>query len=462
MSSPHHANRRPSGWLRIGIPAILVLIWLAAGSIGGPYFGKVDEVSTNDRSSFLPENADATQVNERLTDFLGDDSIPAVVVVTGDGELSEDDVADAQALADDIAAIDGVQDGVSPPILSDDGEAVQIFVPIDAAGEVGEIVDEIRTLVADELPEGLEGWVTGPAGFTADLVEGFLGIDGLLLGVALIAVFLILVIVYRSPLLPVLVLLTSLFALCAALLTVWWLAYAGIVVLNGQVQGILFILVIGAATDYALLYVARFRESIATGASKWDATLSAWRGAFEPILASGGTVIAGLLCLLLSDLATNRALGPIASIGIAFSVLSALTFLPALLALCGRAAFWPFIPKQPLAMIPDDLTQPVKGLWPRAGALRGAERARGVGRVHDRRCSRAPIGHHAAEGGRRAHERSRAGVVGGARRPGGARRALPGRLRVAGVRDRARGRPRRRRRGAGGVGRHRLRGGRLR
>src|SRR5688572_15027579 len=108
MSSPHRAHRRPSGWLRIGIPAILVLIWLTAGSIGGPYFGKVDEVSTNDRSSFLPENADATQINERLTDFLGDDSIPAVVVVTGDGELSEDDVADVQTLADDIAAIDGV------------------------------------------------------------------------------------------------------------------------------------------------------------------------------------------------------------------------------------------------------------------------------------------------------------------------------------------------------------------
>ena len=83
---------------------------------------------------------------------------------------------------------------------------------------------------------------------------------------ALLAVFVILVIVYRSPLLPVLVLLTSVFALCVALLTVWWLAYAGIVVLNGQVQGILFILVIGAATDYALLYVARFREAIADGA----------------------------------------------------------------------------------------------------------------------------------------------------------------------------------------------------
>ncbi|MDY0910774.1 MMPL family transporter [Microbacterium sp. CFBP9034] len=365
MASPHRSRRLPSRWLRIGIPSLLVLVWLVVGSMGGPYFGKVDEVSSNDRSSFLPESADATQVNEQLPGFLGDDTIPAVVVVTGEGDLTEAELADVQTLADDIAGIEGVKDGVSPPIVSDDGAAAQIFVPIDASGEVSDIVEEIRTLVADDLPEGMEGWVTGPAGFTADLVEGFLGIDGLLLAVALIAVFVILVIVYRSPLLPVLVLLTSVFALCVALLTVWWLAKAGIVVLNGQVQGILFILVIGAATDYALLYVARFREAIADGANRWDATTRAWRGAFEPILASGGTVIAGLLCLLLSDLATNRALGPIASIGIAFSVLSALTFLPALLALVGRSAFWPFIPKQPLAMIPDDLTEPVKGLWPR-------------------------------------------------------------------------------------------------
>jgi RND superfamily putative drug exporter len=365
MAKDTQARTQTTRWLRVGIPALLVLVWLIGGSLGGPYFGKVDEVSSNDRSSFLPQSADATQVNERLPEFLGDDSIPAIVVVASDTELTDDDLADIQALADDIAEVDDVQEGVSPPIPSEDGLAAQLFVPVDANAEVDAVVAEIRALLDEDLPAGLEGWVTGPAGFTADLVEGFLGIDGLLLGVALIAVFIILVIVYRSPLLPVLVLLTSVFALCVALLTVWWLAFAGIVVLNGQVQGILFILVIGAATDYALLYVARFREAVATGEKRWPATLQAWRGAFEPILASGGTVIAGLLCLLLSDLATNRALGPIASIGIVFSMLSALTFLPALLALFGRAAFWPFIPKHPVAQIPDDLSQPVKGLWPR-------------------------------------------------------------------------------------------------
>lgn len=360
---------RPTKWLRIGIPALLVLIWVGVGSVGGPYFGKVDEVASNDQSSFLPESADATRVAERLPDFLGDEAIPAVLVVTGDGQLTDEQLADVQTLVDEIAGIDGVLDGVSPPVVSDDGEAVQVFIPIDSSGEVREIVEEIRTLVTEDLQPPLEGRVTGPAGFTSDLVKGFLGIDGLLLIVALVAVFVILVIVYRSPLLPILVLMTSTFALTVALLVVWWLAYAGVFVLNGQVQGILFILVIGAATDYALLYVARFREAIGEGEPRWNATLRAWKGAFEPILASGGTVIAGLLILLLSDLATNRALGPIASIGIAFAMLSALTFLPALLALFGRVAFWPFIPKHGLVELPDDFTKPVKGFWPRQARL---------------------------------------------------------------------------------------------
>lgn len=365
MSGSHRTSPHPPRWLRVLLPAVLVLLWLVGGSIGGPYFGKVSEVATNDQSSFLPESADATQVNERLTDFLGEGTIPAVIVAEGDGALSEDDLADLQALTDDLAGVEGVQDEISPPIPSDDGQAAQIFVPLDSSGEVRDTVAELRDVVAADLPDGLEAWVTGPAGFTADLGNGFLGIDGLLLIVALGAVFVILVIVYRSPLLPILVLVTSVFALCVALLTVWWLAKAGIFILNGQVQGILFILVIGAATDYALLYVARFREAIAEGRSRWDAMVRAWRGAFEPILASGGTVIAGLLCLLLSDLASNRALGPIASIGIAFAMLSALTFLPALLALVGRAAFWPFIPKAPAAQVPDDLSQPVRGVWAR-------------------------------------------------------------------------------------------------
>src|ERR671912_1691257 len=112
MQRSSSSARQPTRWLRVGIPALLVLVWLVGGSVGGPSFGKVNEVATNDQSSFLPESADATQVSERLPDFLGDDSIPALVVVTGEGELSEEDLADIQTVTDEVAAIEGVLEGV--------------------------------------------------------------------------------------------------------------------------------------------------------------------------------------------------------------------------------------------------------------------------------------------------------------------------------------------------------------
>ncbi|MGG7509523.1 MMPL family transporter [Plantibacter sp. YIM 135249] len=355
-------------WLRILIPALLIIVWLVVGSIGGPYFGKVSEVSSNDQTSYLPASADATKVQKALEDFRSGDDVPALVLfVRSDGLTAADRTAIDDELTK-VATLDGIADGISPGIPSEDGKAIEVFVPIDGSADLGDVVEALRAQLSDAVPSGMDVYVTGPAGFSADLVDAFAGIDGILLLTALAAVFLILIIVYRSPVLPFLVLGTSVFALCTALLTVWWLAKAGIVLLNGQVQGILFILVIGAATDYSLLYVSRYREALRDHPKRWDATWAALKGAFEPILASGGTVIAGLLCLLLSDLNSNKALGPVASIGIVFSVLAALTLLPALLLACGRTSFWPVRPTfgsahQVAAPSEGDAAVPTKGLW---------------------------------------------------------------------------------------------------
>ncbi len=355
-------TRSPWRWL---ISALIILAWLAAASFGGPLFGKIDEVSSNDQTAYLPESADATTVQTALDDFLGSDAIPAVVVFASDSQIDESlqaELADALSAATDA---EGILEGTSPVLVSDDGEAAQAFVPIAADGEVGEITATLSESLRESVPAGIDVYITGPAGFTADLIAGFAGIDGILLLVALLAVLVILVIVYRSLLLPVIVLSTSLFALCVALLVVWWLAKFEVLLLSGQTQGILFILVIGAATDYSLLLVARFREELRHTDDRWRAVGAAWRGSFEPILASGGTVIAGLLCLLLSDLKSNSTLGPVAAIGIAFAMLAALSFLPAMLGLFGRAAFWPRRPKYDpeLAARPDPLVG--NGLWQR-------------------------------------------------------------------------------------------------
>ena len=362
-----HSTRpgTPRRWLRKLIPAVLILCWLAAAGVGGPYFGRVSEVSSNDQTSYLPESADATQVQRLLTGFDDSAGIPAIIVFTSEEILTEDQLAQLGEALDAAAEIDGVGSEVSPVIPSDDGLAAQAFLRIDSEGDIDEAVSELAEALRTALPEGIAVFVTGPAGFTADLVAAFSGIDGLLLGVALLAVLIILILVYRSFLLPIAVLSTSLFALCVALLTVWWLAKWEILMLSGQTQGILFILVIGAATDYSLLLVARYREELRRSDDKGVAVLAAVKGSFEPILASGGTVIAGLLCLLLSDLASNSTLGPVASIGIVFAMLSALTLLPAILFAFGRAAFWPRRPRYEPEVIRAEGGMPAQGLWTR-------------------------------------------------------------------------------------------------
>lgn len=351
-------------WLRILLPAVLILVWLTAAGIGGPYFGKVNEVSSNDPTTFLPESADATQVQELQGEFTESDSLPAVTVFASDTEITDDQLEEISQILETLPGIQGVDDEISPAVPSDDGLAVQAFVPINSEADTGDVVAQVNDELDSSVSDGLSVYVTGPAGFTADLTAAFAGIDGLLLAVALAAVFIILIVVYRSFLLPIAVLSTSLFALCAALLTVWWLAKWEVVLLSGQTQGILFILVIGAATDYSLLLVARYREELRSTPDKWAATWRAVKGSIEPILASGSTVIAGLLMLLLSDLKSNSTLGPIASIGIVFAMLSALTLLPAILFAFGRGAFWPKRVKYEPDIVTAEHGIPGEGVWP--------------------------------------------------------------------------------------------------
>ena len=349
---------------RLVTPIALILCWLLAGGIGGPFFGKVSEVARNDQANFLPTSAEATVVGQRYRDFVGNDQIPAIAVFTGENPLTEPQKQAVAALGQDLGSVEGVV-AVSPPITSEDSLAVQVFVGVDATANVSRTVNSVRDVIAAHDLAGLEFHVTGPAGFTSDLSRAFSGIDGLLLLVALGLVLVILVVVYRAVLLPLVVLLTSVFALAVALLTNWWLAKWEVLTITGQTQGILFILVIGAATDYSLLYTARYLEELRRHESRMEATRAALRGVLEPILASGGTVIAGLLCLLFSDLGSNRSLGPVTAIGVAFAVLASLTLLPSLTYLLGRASYWPRVPR----FDPDrtDEEQTHTGVYARTG-----------------------------------------------------------------------------------------------
>ncbi|ACZ91676.1 MMPL family transporter [Streptosporangium roseum] len=350
--------RQPIRWL---VPALLVLVWLAVGGGLGPFAGKLTEVSTNDQAAFLPQSAESTRVLEVQEGFRQGESQPVIVVWTADGKAitPEQSAAATRTLAS-LRGTAGVVGTPSPAIGSDDGQALQGVIQLspDLEGSLGESLDRIGSAVA---VDGLRAQLAGPAATRADLSDAFAGIDGLLLGVALITVLIILLAVYRSVLLPLVIITGAVFALGLACAVVYFLADRDIVRVDGQVQGILFILVIGAATDYALLLTARFQEELAATGDRFAAGRVALRRSFEPIVASAATVALALLALLLSNLTNNRALGPVGAIGIACAALSALTFLPAALVLLGRAALWPAKPH------PVDAKG--RGIWGRVAAL---------------------------------------------------------------------------------------------
>lgn len=336
--------RRPARWL---VPLVLVIVWLGLGGAFGSYAGKLGEVATNDQAAFLPQNAESTKVAREQQDFDQKETLPAIIVWTGEGgaKITPAQQRAATRVLAGLAAVNGVQGRPTLALPSRDGAALEGVVPLEP--DLGEHLTD----VLDRVKHGATGvagtrvQLAGPAATQGDLTDAFAGIDGILLGVALGAVLIILLLVYRSVLLPFTIIISSVFALGVACAIVYLFAAHGVLRVDGQVQGILSILVIGAATDYALLLTGRFREELAHSNDRITATRAALRGSVGAITASAATVALGLLALLISDLTNNRALGPVGAIGIACAVLTTVTFLPAVLALLGRAAFWPAKPR---------------------------------------------------------------------------------------------------------------------
>ena len=375
---------RKALWIAI----VSILVWLSIGGFAGGAFSKISTVQENDNSAFLPDSAESTIAGEVLVKFSSQDDqlFPALLLLLGD--LNPATNAQAFEKVNQYSATllsktlpetgkplsTYFAQGVPlTPIPSADGKAILINAQLDFAvadanvdGEpvFPKIIEFIREDMEKEFTSaGITTHVTGPAGLFADLFGAFGSIDTRLLQTTLIVVAIILIVVYRSPVLWILPLFTAASALGIATMIVYYLAREEIIDLNGQTQGILDVLVLGAATDYALLLIARYREELHHHQSRFDAMRIALRGVVEPIIASGSTVIAGLMVLLLSDLSSNRGLGPVGSIGIASSMLAVLTLLPALLIVFGRWIFWPKIPRF------DDVDEKLSGLWSKVGNL---------------------------------------------------------------------------------------------
>jgi RND superfamily putative drug exporter len=342
-------GRTSTGRVRLRRPMVIATLvmlgWLLVAGVAGPFAGKLSSLQKNDLADFLPSTAEATQVLKQERGFQSATVVPAVVVFERSSGITEADRANVAAAAATLTGLKGVVGGASQVIPAADGKALELVVNVDGSsiGGIGDGVDSLRQ--AFQGGTGLSVHVTGPAGLSADFGSAFKALDVKLLVGTTVVVVVILLLVYRSPILW----LVPLMGVGLALVLAQALVYATVRVTglssNGQSQGLLTVLVFGAGTDYALLMISRYREELRLHRTASAAIRAAIKGAAPAIAASGATVILALLCLLLSDLGSNKSLGPTAAIGIACAMVTMLTFLPALLLVTGRRLFWPFAPQ---------------------------------------------------------------------------------------------------------------------
>ncbi len=362
---------------------LVVISWFIITGFFGPLFGKLTSVQENNNSSFLPKGAEATQAADLIEGFSDRDGFAFPTLILFEGKVTPENLAAINAHMAGVGSLTigdtekKISDYIAPDQVisvfpSEDGEAILANVPLDgnAISELLPNDEPVLPAIVEALREdvkplaeanGVSHYVTGPAGLLGDLFGAFGSIDSTLLTTTLAVVAVILIVVYRSPVLWIIPLLSSLFALSTAGGIVYLLAKADIIDVDGQSQGILSVLVIGAATDYALLLIARYREELHLHENRFDAMRAAYKGVWEPILASGSTVAIALLVLLFSQLTNTAGLGPIGAIGIAVSMFTILTLLPALLLLFGRWIFWPRVPQN------DGEDQVLEGMWAKVG-----------------------------------------------------------------------------------------------
>ncbi|MEV5815605.1 MMPL family transporter [Streptomyces mutabilis] len=334
------------GRRRRAVPWLVLGLWIAVLAIASPFASQLSDVQRDRAVDYLPASADSTQVAKIQDRLPGGEATEMVVVYHRDAGLT---AADKATAADQIAEIASAHRLTDRPagIPSEDGTTLMYPVASTEPGQDEEARDALVNAVRDvaEGGDGLSVEVGGAGALTTDASEVYNSLDGPLLYTTAAVVALLLILIYRSPFLWLVPLAVAGIADYLSMGVAYGLNQWFGTSVSGQSSGIMTILVFGVGTDYALLLVSRYREELRRIERPYDAMVAALRGCGPAVLASSGTVAAGLLCLLAADLNSSRGMGPLGTVGVLCALAAMLTLLPAILVLLGRRVFWPLVPR---------------------------------------------------------------------------------------------------------------------
>jgi RND superfamily putative drug exporter len=328
---------------------LIVAFWIVGTIAAARMLPSLGSVTQSNNAQFLPSSAPSQHAAALAAPFQTTNigATALIIASRSAGLLTASDDAAIDRVEQETAGLAGVI-SVHDQGGSTDGQARRaLVVAVSNGGNAGnpDLINGIRRLFAEtQTPAGLSFHVTGPLAQSTDAAASSSQTGTKIRVFTVLFVIVLLFLVFRALLAPLITLLPAVLALLASGPLIAKASQVGLPV-SVATQTLLPVLLIGAGTDYGLFLVFRVREQIRRGETPTDALVTAMGRVGVSITYSALTVIAALACLALASFALYHGLGPSLALGIAVMLAAALTLLPALLAIFGRAVFWPSHPR---------------------------------------------------------------------------------------------------------------------
>ncbi len=358
-----------SKWITVAVWVILaVLLTVLLPSVKKHERNNAPNLSDNEASIVA-----AKLIEEQ---FPGSAGIPALLVWHKAGGLQEQDYIVMQGLSEKIeqlqltALTESMPLHKMPPqaleaVTTPNGELLIQPLLFEEGTQTETIKDSLTAIKEEasklELPEAvnyvdpfvvdiaetnaLKVRISGPAGILTDATDLFKNADFVLMAATVVLVLVLLLLIYRSPILAIIPLIGVGFAYLVTSPLLGWMASNDWITVDSQATAIMTVLLFGAGTDYCLFFITRFRQELIKTEDHKAAIKRTFSGAFGAIAMSGFTVVLALLALLASKYGAYQRFAIPFSLSIFIMAIASLTLVPALLAIIGRKAFIPFIPR---------------------------------------------------------------------------------------------------------------------
>jgi uncharacterized membrane protein YdfJ with MMPL/SSD domain len=328
---------------------------------------ELSTVTTNEESEFLPKGSESLKALELAKEkFSSSSGLPAVIVINSQKNLTFEDKEKISKFIDLIDSSEILdRDGqpvigriISPidnplmeqSMVSSDKTTMQILINMQGApsdDSFEEAVDRMRDQIIDVFEDSsLSVYVTGPAGIIIDAVKVFKSIDLTVTIATVLLVLVLLLVIYRSPVLAITPLIIIAFTLYATRSIAALLSQNFNLPLNDQVAAIMSVLLFGAGTDFSLFVISRYREELQrmSKVNKWEAMRVTMENVGPAIATSAGTTIVAMLILLFATNGSFVSVGPMLAMAVFVMLLVGLTVIPGVVVLLGKVAFWPINP----------------------------------------------------------------------------------------------------------------------